>query len=141
MNNKHQNNKQPSFGLNVGTSSLLMIFIILCLVSFAALSITSSLADSHLSEHVIARNTSYYEACNKAEKDLEAIDKTLMELYKTCADEEEYFNNAGHEKSYIIPISDLQALQVSINILYPQKDDDTFYEISNWQVINLSNLE
>ena len=48
---------------------------------------------------------------------------------------------AGHGKSYVIPISDLQSLQVTIEILYPQTDEDTFYRITTWQVLNVDELQ
>ena len=41
----------------------------------------------------------------------------------------------------MIPISDLQSLQVTIEILYPQTDEDTFYRITAWQVLNVDELQ
>ena len=38
-------------------------------------------------------------------------------------------------------ISDLQSLQVTIEILYPQTDEDTFYRITTWQVLNVDELQ
>ena len=47
----------------------------------------------------------------------------------------------GHGKSYVIPISALQTLQVTIEILYPESDEDTFYRITAWQVLNTEELQ
>ena len=51
-----------SFSNGIGSSSLLVTFIILCLVSFATLSIVSANADYKLSGKVLERTTAYYEA-------------------------------------------------------------------------------
>ncbi len=123
------------FGMNIGSSSMLLIFIVLCLVSFAALSIVSANADRRLSQKIADRTTAYYEACNDAEKSLAGIDRVLREQYDSSSDHEAYFQAVGHSKAYAIPISDTQTLYVEIEILYPENDEDTFYHISSWQVI------
>lgn len=143
MQTKHSISKKRKivYGLNVGSSSILLIFVILCLVSFATLSIVSANADHKLSTKLLERTTAYYEACNEAESNLAAIDSTLASVYKESAGEEEYFSTVGHSKSYAIAVSDLQTLQVSIEILYPKTAEDPFYKITCWQVVNTGELE
>lgn len=133
--------KKSSAGLNVGSSSILLIFVILCLVSFATLSIISANADSRLTRKVLNRTTAYYDACNKAEEALAGIDLTLTGIYLSSDTAEEYFSAVGHTKSYAIVISDIQTLQVNIEILYPEADEDTFYRITSWQVINTGEIQ
>lgn len=133
VNGRH---KSPHrFGLNAGSASILLIFVILCLVSFAVLSIVSANADRRLSEKLLAGTTAYYEACNQAEKALSATDRTLVSLYESSTSQEEYFKAVGHSKSYAIPISDVQTLEVSIQILYPTEKGDSYYDITAWQVL------
>lgn len=127
--------KRQILGINIGSSSIMLIFVILCLISFAVLSIVSAHADSKLTRKVLERTTAYYEACNNAEAALAGVDNTLQNIYASSENEEAYFKTVGHNKSYAITISDLQTLQVTIEILYPKNDDDTFYRITNWQVI------
>jgi len=134
MSNKNHQ-KTPSFGLNIGSSSILLIFVLLCLICFAALAIISAKADSNLTHKVLDRTTAYYNACNEAEKTLAVIDNTLADVYEASADADEYFATVGHNKSYTIPISDLQSLQITIEILYPESNNDTFYRITSWQVL------
>lgn len=131
--NTSQNKNGPSFGLNIGSSSILMIFVILCLVSFAALSTVSANADHKLSSKVLSRTTAYYNACNEAEKALADLDNTLATVYSSASNADDYFATVGHNKSYTFPISDLQTLQVNIEILYPDSDEDTFYLVTSWQ--------
>ena len=127
--------------MNIGSASILLVFVILCLVSFAVLSIVSANADSKLSSRVLERTTAYYTACNQAEQSLAGMDKTLQRMYESCDSEEAYFASVGHGKSYVIPISDLQSLQVTIEILYPRSAEDTFYQITAWQVLNTEELK
>ena len=49
--------KKKQFGMNIGSASILLVFVILCLVSFAVLSIVSANADSRLSTRVLERTT------------------------------------------------------------------------------------
>lgn len=133
--------KKKQFGMNIGSASILLVFVILCLVSFAVLSIVSANADSKLSTRVLERTTAYYTACNQAEQSLAGMDHTLRHIYESSDSEEAYFASVGHGKSYVIPISDLQTLQVTIEILYPESDKDTFYRITAWQVLNTEELQ
>lgn len=133
-------NKHREFRINIGTSSILLIFVVLCLVSFATLSIVSANADYRLSCKVADRTGAYYEAANQAEYYIASIDKTLQGVYATAANEEEYFSTVGHTKAYVIPISKLQSLSVRLDILYPVQPEDTFYRITSWQVITTGEL-
>ncbi len=137
---KAHNQKDRSFGLNIGSSSILLIFTLLCLISFATLAIISAKADNKLSRKVLDRTTAYYEACNEAEQALSSIDSTLSTVYATSANAEEYFATVGHNKSYAIPISDLQTLHVTIEIQYPESDHGTFYSIASWQVLTTGEI-
>ena len=133
--------KKKQFGMNIGSASILLVFVILCLVSFAVLSIVSANADSKLSTRVLERTTAYYTACNQAEQSLAGMDHTLRRIYESSDSEEAYFASVGHGKSYVIPISDLQSLQVTIEILYPGTAEDSFYKITAWQVLNTHELQ
>ena len=113
-----------------------MIFVILCLVCFATLSIISASADNKLSNKVLERTTAYYNACNEAEISLSQIDNALIAAYQSSATANDYFDAVGHTVSFTIPVSDLQTLHVGLEILYPVSDDDTFYRITRWQVMN-----
>lgn len=139
--NTEKNGKTIPFSLNAGSSSILMIFVILCLVCLAVLSIISASSDNKLSKRILERTSAYYNACNEAEKALSGVDHTLTSIYLNSADADAYFNTVGHNKSYIISISDLQTLQVNIEILYPESDEDTFYRITSWQVLNTGTVE
>jgi len=132
---------KKNYSMNIGTSSILLIFVLLCLVSFAALSIVSANADNKLSTKVMDRNTAYYNACNEAEESLTSLDITLSNLYVTGISEDDYYAQVGHSASYVIPISDLQSLQVELDILFPKNPDEPFYHLTSWQVITTGQLD
>ncbi len=130
------NEKKQSFSLHIGSTSILLIFVLLCMISFATLSIVSANADKKLTQKIVERTNAYYDACNLAEKSLSSLDKTLISIYENSSSQEEYFDTVGHRKSYTLPISDVQNLEISLDILYPQNFGDTFYQITIWQVVN-----
>ena len=90
--------KKRELPLNVGTSSVLFIFVILCLVSFAILSLSSAMSDYKLSKRVVENSQAYYDACNEAEEQLASFDKTLKDLYDTGISRAGYFENVGKKR-------------------------------------------
>lgn len=77
--------------LTAGTSTLLLIFLSLCLLTFAVLSLLSARADRNLSRKTADRTTAYYEACNQAENRIGEIDGILEKIWKNTEGEEMYF--------------------------------------------------
>lgn len=130
-----------TFNGGIGSSSILVIFVILCLVSFATLSIVSANADYKLSSKILDRTTAYYTAVNQAESNLANFDQTLQKVYAEADSEESYFATVGKTKSFMIPISDLQSLEIEIAILYPATEDLRLYEVQTWQVVNVKELD
>lgn len=132
---------------NIGSVSLLMIFIVLCMVTFAALSLSTSAADYHSAETLADHTTAYYKASNKAEKKLADIDQVLKNCYQRSTDTDSYYNLVKKELgitdssdpltySYQIAVSKSQNLSVELTISYPgiTGTADSFYQISRWQV-------
>ncbi len=62
--------KQRQLSFNSGISLFLVLLIIMCLVSFASLSLTSAMADLRLSDKYEEQVIRYYGARNEAQKDL-----------------------------------------------------------------------
>lgn len=69
--------KQKSYFVNIGSSSLLVIFLILCLVTFAILSLSSARSDYSFSERLAEHKEEYYEASERAEMIVAEIDAVL----------------------------------------------------------------
>lgn len=97
---------------------MLVIFILLCMVIFAILSLSSALRDYDYSKQKADRIKSYYEACNEAE-----------EIYANIETE-------GHTEDsieYSVPINENEHLQV---ILKRRSDTENNYFIHSWLQIS-----
>ena len=131
--------KTNHVNLNLGTSSLLLIFVVLSLVSFAVLSLSSALSDKKLTDKTVEKNVSYYEACNEAYEKLADLDKKLIDIYKTSTDEASYLKACeGLDLEMIIPVTEYQGLEVKVTPNYPTSDNDVFYSITSWKLIHTS---
>lgn len=130
-----------TFNGGIGSSSILVIFVILCLVSFATLSIVSANADYKLSTKILDRTTAYYEAQNQAEEELAQLDASLRETYETMSSSADFFDITGSETSFLIPVSDLQSLEVTVQILYPDNPDGSYYQVLSRKVITTQELD
>lgn len=135
-------NKKKNFPMNIGLSSILLIFVVLCLVSFSILSIVSANADKKLSQKVMNRSIAYYNACNEAEAAIKDIDEQLHTIYSNSADTASYLADiSSMEQNFHFHISDLQELEVTLNYSVPDSIHDSFYEIASWKVVNLQDTE
>lgn len=140
--------------LSVGIPSILMIFLVLCLVTFSLLSLSSAKADSRLSEKMADHTKAYYTACSQANHLLEETDGILARLYASSENETAYFNGLAaafpdHEiwlldsrrLSFSVPIEDQQLLQVTLDLHYPAGADENFWTVSQWQTVNTQEWE
>lgn len=129
-----QKNSSNQTGVNVGTSSLLLVFVVMCLVSFATLATVSANADRKLNDKIVERTVQYYNACNEAEAKISDIDSTLKALYDSGLSRDDYLSQAGETIDFAVPVSDVQTLSVSLDIKYPLNPGDTFYDITKWKL-------
>ena len=79
---RKQSEKAPAPFFNIGASSLLVIFLILCLVTFAILTLTSAKSDADFAEKLAHHKTNYYASCNTAESTLDEIDAVLADAWQ-----------------------------------------------------------
>ena len=77
MKNKHQ------LPIGIGISSILLIFVILCLLTFAVLSLVSANADYKLVKKNSAHTHEVYEAENSANELMDKIDSILKSTYQS----------------------------------------------------------
>ena len=117
--------------LTTGTSTLLLIFVSLCLLTCAVLSFLSARADQNLSRKTAERTSAYYEACNQAEDRLGEADQTLEKIWQETANEKAYFqavrktfedmdfDEESHMLSFSVPLTDTQVLAVTLKLRTP----------------------
>lgn len=132
-------------GLNIGASSLLVIIVILSLVCFAALSITSASADLRLTRKLADRTASYYNACNEAQTTLKNLSDALSSIYEESSDEDAYMQKIKESLTdsltFSYSINENQMLKISVSPLYPENTSGNFLEITCWQIVNLASPE
>ena len=67
--------------ISIGTTTIVLIFVLLCLLTFSVLSLVSARANMRLSQKSADRTTAYYEAENKSNDILmqvpDSIEKNL----------------------------------------------------------------
>lgn len=69
------NKEKQKFGfVNIGTASLLVVFLTLCLVAFALLSLSTAKSDYEFSQKLAERTTAYYETISESEHLTESED-------------------------------------------------------------------
>ena len=105
----------------VGGSSLLVIFAVLTLTIFSLLTISTVQADSRLADAAAQAVSGYYEADTQAESILAQLRHGTVPDGVTESD---------GIYSYTCPISDTQALAVSVSV------DGADYTILRWQAVS-----
>ncbi len=121
---------ERSQGSHVGTASILLIFTVLSIISFATLTLVNSKADYNLSSNLEARQKAYYEACHRGNAFVAAV-------------------NSGYEKGSedgiikeSIPINDNQSLDIAITTNNSNKslNSDNNNSVIQWQIVNHSDF-
>lgn len=132
---------------SIGSSLLLVIFLILCLVMFATLSVTTARSNYLLSEREAGRVTAKTAADNASQKILASL-PTLCARASTASAETVSTESGdipvsitplenGHTVfSWQISISDTQAVAVSVDLA--SLDTPEEYTITRWQMIRTS---
>ncbi len=145
--------KKPSKGVHIGTSSILVIFILLALVTFASLSFLSARADYLLSRKMADRTTAYYEADTQASYYLSDVEDILSKQYQqynnvsdyeaslvdAFADNDTFIINTTVSPAvicYTTTISDTQNLYVELAVNYPDNQDTALYHIKTWRTLS-----
>lgn len=144
--------KDTSSFVNIGSSSLLIVFLVLCLATFATLSLSSAKSDYSLSEKLAAHKSQYYEASSQAEVILNEIDAILEETARTAGSS--YIDAAAKALdgkqiegsslsctlqgesliiSYTVPAEEEQTLDVEL-LVSDYTDSEFYYHIQKWQI-------
>ena len=134
--------KRQTGGMNVGTSSVLVAFVLLCLVTFAGLSFLSANSDYRLSQQTAEKTTEYYAAGEKADRKLAELDTTLRELARQGSEGSYYqsvrerflgsldYNYVEEEGRYLLsftePVNIRQDLNVLVEVNYPSEGTKPF---------------
>ena len=153
--------KTRSSFINIGFSSIVMVFIMICLVTFATLSVLTAHSDYRLSQKMAQKTTAYYEADATARDMAAFIDKGLFHIYSDSSTASDYYQlvldadfsdgapasvtnitatvtNDIVTISYKVPVSEVQTLNVSLKINYPKAGSECFSTIAQWQTVTVN---
>lgn len=153
----NKNKRQAPF-VNMGSSFLLVVFLLLCLVTLATLSFSSAQSDKNFSQRIADRKTEYYGAVSQAEELLGQIDGILADIASSdkprenlkkldfdqidSIDADIQYNPQEATISYQVPINDKQALDVVLTVNDLEETLKTgYYQIKKWQTINTQKWE
>lgn len=132
---------------NIGITTIITVFIILCLVTFASLTYVNALNDSSASRKSTAHNDEYYEAYNEANKTIASVGKELYNIYSNYPDKE--LTKIEEEYIFSYPVGDSHALYVTLvpaitkstnlnslsPIEYIQDNELSIYKITSFEVV------
>ncbi len=139
--NRNMNEKQWGGRMGIGTSSLILIFIILCLTIFGLLSLSSAASDWKLARKNAESVKGYYEADSRAVEFVAMVEEALSRCSQ-AADEEEYRRLVKEELGSFYQ-EETGIVQTDIEMLYGQmlhielktnRKEETGYEILAWKV-------
>ncbi|NMB97522.1 MAG: hypothetical protein GYA02_13080 [Clostridiaceae bacterium] len=138
-------NRRTNVSLGMGGTLVVTVFVVLCLMIFAALSFTTAYSDLKLSIKAQEITADYYLIQGKAEEKLAEISEVLHGI-DTGGDKTSIFrklslidgievDEENSRISYEAAGQKNQKISVSLNIVI---EDKVYYEIESW---NLSNIE
>lgn len=150
----NEQKKKPIIG--IGTTSIVLIFVMLCMLTFSVLSLATAQADLRLSRKSAKRTTAYYDAENRANDILLSVidcintylpassETSAAPAGETSADafftavrgdlegtDGISFTDDSHLK-YDVALADEQILCVSIELSYEGFSDGQHYRILSW---------
>lgn len=131
--------------ISTGTASIVLIFVLLCLLTFSVLSLVSARANLRLSQKSAQRTTDYYAAENAASDIL----LTLEDIIDDCLEEDSersllsrvvsQAEMAGLDVSavdgalrYAVPLGEEQSLEVALLLSETAYPNGKHYEITAW---------
>lgn len=142
-----------SKGMGVGSASILVMFVLLCLTCFGALSLVSSQADLKLARQTADSLTAYYVADSRAVdklRDCENLLHTVSYLDNMITDNDYYYSQCAQvlldtdasmkvenrrEITFVENIDDKRQLAVTFRLIRPAAHHKGHIEVIKWQTI------
>ncbi|MEE0955187.1 MAG: hypothetical protein U0L49_05145 [Eubacterium sp.] len=115
-----EENRRNVFPIPIGIALLTVVFLTLCLFTFAAISLKSSVHEKNQSQQNADRQQAYYAACSAAEEKVAALN------LEAAADPD----SAESEPAFSVPVQEGQELSVKLVL------DGSAYRVTEWKVVN-----
>lgn len=113
--------------INPGISLLVVVFLVLCLFTFSAITLATAINEHKRSKLLIENTKAYYEAANLAEEDLQKIINNVKNSES---------DTIAEVINYSYSINDYLELQVTLE---PTATD--YFVITKWQVVSSKEWE
>ena len=134
--------------VSIGASSLILIFIVLCMTTFGLLSLSSAQGDLKLARRNADAVKGYYEADNKGQQWLKDVDGVLMEEMGKGQDSAQcsleikdrlgdLYDRETGLISTDIPMDRGRSLRIELVLMCGEKR----YEVKSWYVYNSEEYE
>ncbi len=141
---------------NFGFTTVLIVFVMICIVTFSALAYLTAASDYRLSKKVADRTTDYYQAEEKAYLVLGEIDSALTGVYGHRMKKDTYLKKSRQALdeyakdhsvslliqdkdtltvSYRIEVSPQEELIVTLKVCYPPEAEGACLKLTGWQTI------
>lgn len=146
-------NRQKN-SIHVGSSLILVTFVLLCLVTFSILALTSAKADYAMTKETGDNTTDYYNATNIAEEKLVNIADTLYACLEESRSIPSFYNSitkafdyddsitvsrneADIHIQFVVPINGSRSLQVSLSTAYPVDKESFSFQIDSYKSVGI----
>jgi fructose-1,6-bisphosphatase len=130
--------------LNIGMPSIVVIFFILCMTSFATLSYVTAHNDYKLTNTSVQHTIDYHNASSKAEEQLAILDEITVkaessnDFYRTVQKLCKQTSNIlvqNQNFSYEIDMNDTQKLCVSGIVSRETNSNHTHFTVKQWSIV------
>lgn len=138
--------------IHVGSSLILVTFVLLCLVTFSVLALTSAKTDYSMTLEAARNTTDYYNATNQAEQKLADIGSVLRECLRNSSDSHSYFEEVKQHLSsdetivltqktdavilqFTIPVNVSRTLLVSLTAYYPRDNRGPLFTVDSYKTV------
>lgn len=153
MNTMNKSPHKTEYRVGIGASSILMIFIILCLTTLGVLSFASSRADLSLTSRRVAQSEAYYRGIADSQALIADVDSALYAARQAAGDDEEAYIASlaaiadisefiSVKESVItlkVPVGDKQRLQIDMTV--GGLDDAARYAVTKHYLVNVETWE
>lgn len=123
-----------------GFSTILLAFVMICIVTFSTLTLVTANSDYKLSKKVAQKSTDYAKASGILYEKMRILDEECALAYQESTNENDYYSHFTLDQQHCIlyeeSINQTQTLQLKLQIHYPSEDNAQFLIIREWKIIN-----
>ncbi|EXG85727.1 hypothetical protein SAMN05443270_3823 [Lacrimispora sphenoides] len=141
--------QENGYRANIGSPSLILIFIVMCLITFGMLSLSTAKSERNLAERNASAVTEYYRADGEGEAFYQMVLNKAAKVREKSQDPQERKQLLSRELGDVyepdkgtvtvnIPMERSQALSIEL-VFLPEGEEDI--QISKWKVIQTEDFE